>query len=98
MAASATFSLIKWRASSKVCAHISHAADSIIRYPHTGFGAAIGSGAYAPGLQAGGSSTRGSTQGALLGKGAATLTKKVKDEELRKRLETYHVFQELIEH
>lgn len=33
-----------------------------------------------------------------MGKGAATLTKKVKDEELRKRLETYHVFQELIEH
>jgi len=63
-------------------------------YP--GFGAGTGSGAYAPGLQAGGSSTKASTSGALLGKGVATMTKKVQDEEMRKRLETNHEFQCLV--
>ena len=38
-------------------------------YP--GFGAATGSGAYAPGLQAGGSSTKAATSSAMLGKGVA---------------------------
>ena len=65
-------------------------------YP--GFGSGTGSGAYAPGLQAGGSSTKASTSGAMLGKGVDTMTKKVKDEDLRKRLETRHEFQFLIAH
>ena len=55
-------------------------------YP--GFGAGTGSGAYAPGLQAGGSSTKASTSGSMLGKGVHTMTKKVQDEDMRKRLET----------
>lgn len=42
-----------------------------------GFGAGTGSGAYSPGLQAGGSSTKASTSGAMLGKGVATMKKKV---------------------
>jgi len=65
-------------------------------YP--GFGSGVGSGAYAPGLQAGGSSTKASTSGSMLGKGVATMTKKVQDEELRARLETRHEFQNLIPH
>ncbi|KAL1511858.1 hypothetical protein AB1Y20_005143 [Prymnesium parvum] len=65
-------------------------------YP--GFGAGTGSGAYAPGLQAGGSSTKASTSGAMLGKGVATMRKKVADEEMRKRLDTRHEFFNLIKH
>lgn len=65
-------------------------------YP--GFGSGTGSGAYAPGLQAGGSSTKAGTSGTLLGKGVATMTKKVQDEDLRKRLETKHVFNHLVPH
>jgi len=65
-------------------------------YP--GFGAGTGSGAYAPGLQAGGSSTKGGTSGVFLGKGVATMTKKVQDEEMRKRLDTTHEFLALIAH
>lgn len=56
-------------------------------YP--GFGAGTGSGAYAPGLQAGGSSTKSSTSGSMLGKGIATMTKRVQDEDMRKRLDTH---------
>jgi len=63
-----------------------------------GFGAGTGSGAYAPGLQAGGSSTKASTSGAMLGKGVATMRKKVADEEMRKRLDTRHEFFNLIKH
>ena len=65
-------------------------------YP--GFGAGTGSGAYAPGLQAGGSSTKASTSGSMLGKGVQTMTKKVQDEDMRKRLETRHTFMNLITH
>ena len=65
-------------------------------YP--GFGAATGSGAYAPGLQAGGSSTKASTSGSMVGKGVATMLKKVDDEALRQRLETKHLFQHLVRH
>ena len=43
-------------------------------------------------VQAGGSSTKGSTCGSMLGKGVATMTKKVQDEEMRKRLDTVHQF------
>ena len=53
-------------------------------YP--GHGAGVGSGAYAPGLQAGGSSTKASTSGTMLGKGMATMMKKASDEDMRKRL------------
>lgn len=63
-------------------------------YP--GYGAGVGSGAYTPGLQAGGSSTRGSTTGSMLGKGVAALTKKASDEEMRKRLDTVHEFLALV--
>mmetsp|Transcript_24638 Transcript_24638/g.49397 ORF Transcript_24638/g.49397 Transcript_24638/m.49397 type:complete len:118 (+) Transcript_24638:805-1158(+) len=63
-------------------------------YP--GYGAGIGSGAYTPGLQAGGSSTRGSTSGSMLGKGVSTLLKKSGDEEMRKRLDTVHEFLALV--
>jgi len=65
-------------------------------YP--GFGAGTGSGAFAPGLQAGGSSTKASTSGTMVGKGVATMTKKVQDEDMRKRLETRHEFFNLIPH
>ena len=65
-------------------------------YP--GFGAATGSGAYAPGLQAGGSSTKAATSGAMLGKGVAAITRKVEDENMRKRLDTRHVFLAFIKH
>jgi len=65
-------------------------------YP--GFGAGTGSGAYAPGLQAGGSSTKSSTSGSMLGKGIATMTKRVQDEDMRKRLDTRHEFLNLISH
>ena len=65
-------------------------------YP--GFGAGTGSGAYAPGLQAGGSSTKASTSGTMLGKGVATMTKKVQDDDMRTRLETKHEFLLLIRH
>ena len=63
-------------------------------YP--GFGAGLGSGAYAPGLQAGGSSTRAATAGSMLGKGVAALTRKANDEEMRKRLDTVHTFMALV--
>jgi len=63
-------------------------------YP--GYGSATGSGAYAPGLQAGGSSAKASTSGAMVGKGAALMTKRVQDEEMRKRLDTSHKFLELV--
>ena len=63
-------------------------------YP--GYGAGVGSGAYAPGLQAGGSSTKASTSGAMLGKGIAAMTRKVEDEEMRKRLDTVHEFLALV--
>tara|TARA_B110001452_G_scaffold263910_1_gene266073 strand:- start:1041 stop:1514 length:474 start_codon:yes stop_codon:yes gene_type:complete len=65
-------------------------------YP--GFGAGTGSGAYAPGLQAGGSSTKASTSGSMVGKGAAKITDKVTDENMRKRLDTLHDFMILIKH
>ena len=65
-------------------------------YP--GFGAATGSGAYAPGLQAGGSSTKASPSGSMLGKGLATMHSKVEDENMRKRLDTRHVFLAFIKH
>ena len=65
-------------------------------YP--GFGAGTGSGAYAPGLQAGGSSTKASTAGHMLGKGVATMTKKLQDQEMRKRLDTVHEFFNLVSH
>ena len=65
-------------------------------YP--GFGAATGSGAYAPGLQAGGSSTKAATNGVMLGKGVAAITRKVEDENMRKRLDTRHVFLAFIKH
>ena len=65
-------------------------------YP--GFGAGTGSGAYAPGLQAGGSSTKASTSGSMVGKGVATMVKKHDKEEMRKRLDTRHVFMNLISH
>ena len=96
-------------------------------YP--GFGAATGSGAYAPGLQAGGqshipqqhtrappwyhapyatpvrgglqaggSSTKASTSGSMLGKGLATMHSKVEDENMRKRLDTRHEFLAFVKH
>ena len=65
-------------------------------YP--GFGAATGSGAYAPGLQAGGSSTKAGTSGAMIGKGVAAMTRKVVDENMRKRLDTQHMFLSFIAH
>ena len=65
-------------------------------YP--GFGAATGSGAYAPGLQAGGSSTKAGTSGAMIGKGVAAITRKVVDENMRKRLDTQHMFLSFIAH
>ena len=52
----------------------------------------------APGLQAGGSSSKASTSGSMVGKGVATMLKKVADEEMRKRLETKHEFKHLIPH
>ena len=58
----------------------------------------MGSGAYAPGLQAGGSSTKGSTTGSMLGKGVATMTKKACDEDMRKRLDTRHEFLAFVKH
>lgn len=67
-------------------------------YPSGGFGAAVGSGAYAPGLQAGGSSTKASTSGTMVGKGLLTSKKKVQDEEFRKRLDTKHTFFNLVPH
>ena len=70
----------------------------IYKTVYPGYGAATGSGAFAPGLQAGGSSTKASTSGAMLGKGVATMIRKVQDEELRARLETRHEFQILIRH
>ncbi|KAL3893241.1 MAG: hypothetical protein SGPRY_014365, partial [Prymnesium sp.] len=51
--------------------------DSSENAADPGFGAGTGSGAYSPGLQAGGSSTKASTSGAMLGKGVATMKKKV---------------------
>ena len=68
----------------------------IFKTCYPGFGAGTGSGAYAPGLQAGGSSTKASTSGSMLGKGVATMKKKVQDEEMRKRLETCHEFLALV--
>ena len=65
-------------------------------YP--GFGAGTGSGAFAPGLQAGGSSAKSGTSGAMIGKGTALLTKKTANEEMRKRLETKHTFFNLVPH
>eukprot|EP00320_Phaeocystis_rex_P013860 CAMPEP_0119061444 /NCGR_PEP_ID=MMETSP1178-20130426/5226_1 /TAXON_ID=33656 /ORGANISM="unid sp, Strain CCMP2000" /LENGTH=393 /DNA_ID=CAMNT_0007042649 /DNA_START=28 /DNA_END=1209 /DNA_ORIENTATION=- len=65
-------------------------------YP--GFGAGTGSGAYAPGLQAGGSSTKAATSGPMLGKSVAAMTRKVDDENMRKRLDTRHVFLSFITH
>ena len=70
----------------------------IYKTVYPGFGAGTGSGAYAPGLQAGGSSTKASTSGRMLGKGVATMTKKLVDEDMRKRLETRHEFMILINH
>ena len=67
-------------------------------YPSGGFGAGIGSGAFAPGLQAGGSSTNSSTSGTMVGKGLTTSKKKVQDEEFRKRLDTKHTFLNLVPH
>eukprot|EP00965_Chrysotila_dentata_P261177 6214167-Pleurochrysis_carterae.AAC.1 len=49
-------------------------------------------------ILAGGSSTKGGTSGVFLGKGVATMTKKVQDEEMRKRLDTTHEFLALIAH
>lgn len=69
-----------------------------MRCHQPGFGAGVGSGAYAPGLQAGGSSSKASTSGSMVGKGVATMLKKVADEEMRKRLETKHEFKHLIPH
>ena len=63
---------------------------------YAGFGSATGSGAYQPGLQAGGSSAKGGASGSMVGKGVAVMTKKVHDEEMRKRLETYHEFLSLV--
>lgn len=68
----------------------------IFKTCYPGFGAGTGSGAYAPGLQAGGSSTKASTSGSMLGKGVVAMKKKVQDEEMRKRLETYHEFLALV--
>ena len=65
-------------------------------YP--GFGSATSSGAFSPGLMAGGSSTKASTSGSMVGKGVATMLKKVDDEALRQRLETKHLFQHLVRH
>lgn len=70
----------------------------IYKTVYPGFGAGIGSGAFAPGLQAGGSSTKGSTAGTMLGKGVATMLKKVEKEETRKRLDTKHTFFNLVAH
>ena len=49
-------------------------------------------------LQAGGSSTKAATSGAMLGKGVAAITRKVDDENMRKRLDTQHVFLAFIKH
>ena len=70
----------------------------IYKTVYPGFGSGTGSGAYAPGLQAGGSSTKASTSGQMLGKGVATMTKKLQDEDMRKRLEPTHAFMILIQH
>ena len=74
------------------------AVREIYKTCYPGFGAATGSGAYAPGLQAGGSSTKAATSSAMLGKGVAAITRKVEDENMRKRLDTRHVFLAFIKH
>ena len=68
----------------------------IFKTAYPGFGAATGSGAYSPGLQAGGSSAKGHASGSMVGKGVGVTLKKVQDEEMRKRLETYHEFMALV--
>lgn len=67
----------------------------IFKTCYPGYGAATGSGAYQPGLQAGGSSAKGYASGSMVGK-AGVMIKKVQDEEMRKRLETVHEFLALV--
>jgi len=68
----------------------------IFKTCYPGFGSATGSGAYAPGVQSGGSSAKGHATGSMVGKGVSVMTKKVQDEEMRKRLETCHEFLALV--
>jgi hypothetical protein len=74
------------------------AVREIYKVCYPGFGSGVGSTGTAPGVQAGGSSTMAGTSGSMAGRGIATLTKRVGDEELRKRLDTQHVFFALINH
>mmetsp|Transcript_14314 Transcript_14314/g.45974 ORF Transcript_14314/g.45974 Transcript_14314/m.45974 type:complete len:305 (+) Transcript_14314:53-967(+) len=70
----------------------------IFKVCYPGFGSGVGATGVAPGVRAGGSSTSGGASGAFVGKGVATMTKRLGDEELRKRLDTEHVFFALISH
>lgn len=74
------------------------AVREIYKVCYPGFGSGVGSTGTAPGVQAGGSSTTAGTSGSMVGRGLATMTKRVGDEELRKRLDTLHVFFSLINH
>ncbi len=85
-------------ARSPVPADLHMTVREIYKTCYPGFGAATGSGAYAPGLQAGGSSTKASTSGSMLGKGLATMHSKVEDENMRKRLDTRHEFLAFVKH
>jgi hypothetical protein len=70
----------------------------IYKVCYPGFGSGVGSTGTAPGVQAGGSSTAAGSSGSMAGRGLASMTKRVGDEELRKRLDTQHVFFSLINH
>lgn len=74
------------------------AVREIYKMCYPGFGAGVGSTGIAPGVQAGGSSTTGGTSGSMAGRGLTTMMKRLGDEELRKRLDTQHVFFALINH
>ena len=95
-AVAATLVACSANAKSQVPVDMHMTVREIYKTCYAGFGSATGSGAYQPGLQAGGSSAKGGASGSMVGKGVAVMTKKVHDEEMRKRLETYHEFLSLV--